>query len=139
MGTKIDIRIVIAIAFAMYGGIIIGLSYMKEFVGWVLMYGLGAGFAQGLPYMLPMNNCYKYFPHNKGTISGICVAGLGFGALIFNQIIFAFMNPDNEHLSGEGYFRQEVADRLPSTMRIMAAIYFGLAVLGNVMIVPFKE
>lgn len=31
-----------------------------------------------------------------------------------------------------------MADRLPSTIRVLAAVYFGMAMVGNAMIRPYK-
>jgi OFA family oxalate/formate antiporter-like MFS transporter len=74
---------------------LLAISYTSTIIACVLLYGIGVGFSQGLPYMLPMNNAYKYFPNKKGLISGICMAGLGFGALVFNQLILSLLNPNN--------------------------------------------
>ena len=87
---------IIVCSFTIYGLVLLGLSYTGHLIGWILGYGIGVGFCQGVPYMLPINNSYKYFPNKKGLISGICIGGLGFGAVIFNQLIFALINPNNE-------------------------------------------
>ena len=49
--------------------------------------GLGllpqAGLAIGLAYVVPIAVCVKWFPDKKGMITGLAVAGFGFGATIW--------------------------------------------------------
>lgn len=45
------------------------------------MAGAGIGFA----YVCPIAALVKWFPNNKGLVSGIAVAGFGFGAYLFSQ------------------------------------------------------
>jgi|JI6StandDraft_1071083.scaffolds.fasta_scaffold03071_14 hypothetical protein len=93
----------------------------------------------GLPYMLPMNNAMKYFPNRKGMCSGICIMGLGSGALIFNQIILAVMNPNNIKPNPNTHlFPAEVAMNLPLTWRVLAGVYLALGLLGTALTIPHK-
>ena len=38
---------------------------------------------------------FQWFPTSKGTANGFIVGGFGLGALVFNSIQTAFLNPDN--------------------------------------------
>ena len=50
----------------------------------------------GISYLIPYNNAYKYFPNNKGLVSGIICSGYGIGAFIMSLVVLALINPDNE-------------------------------------------
>jgi OFA family oxalate/formate antiporter-like MFS transporter len=79
----------------MYAGSLVLLSFLENFYAYIAIYGVANGLFLGLPYILPINNACQYLPKRKGLCSGLCIMGLGFGSLMFNQIIIAIMNPDN--------------------------------------------
>lgn len=139
MAKRIDARIIILGAFFLYSAGLVLLSFLESFAAYVGLYGIANGFFLGLPYILPINNACQYLPKRKGLVSGICIMGLGFGALLFNQIIVAVMNPNNISANSEHYFPAEVADNLPKVWRILAGVYFGLAVLGTSIMIPKKK
>lgn len=45
--------------------------------------------------MVPFNLGHKYFPNNKGTVSGIIASGFGLGSIVFSEIGFLIVNPQN--------------------------------------------
>lgn len=47
--------------------------------------GLIAGAGVGFAYVCPIATLVKWFPHHKGLVSGIAVAGFGLGAWVFSQ------------------------------------------------------
>ena len=51
---------------------------------WVSI-GLIAGVGVGFAYVCPIAALVKWFPRHKGLVSGLAVAGFGFGAYIFSQ------------------------------------------------------
>lgn len=112
------------------------LSFIENFYAYVAIDGIANGLFLGLPYILPINNACQYLPKRKGLVSGICIMGLGFGALLFNQIIVAVMNPHNIPPDAQHYFPQEVADNLPKCWRALAGVYLGLAVVGTSIMIP---
>ena len=61
-------------------------SYQKEYWGFFFLYGIGFGINNGIAYVIPISNCWKYFPNNKGLVGGIIVSGVGMGTFIFNLI-----------------------------------------------------
>ncbi len=63
------------------------------------------------------------------------VSGFGFGAFFFNQLQTSLANPGDlpvaRNGTHEGYFdSEEVLGRVPGLLRILAATYGGLLLLG---------
>jgi OFA family oxalate/formate antiporter-like MFS transporter len=75
---------------AIAGGVVLGLGYVlggliagKSFVPLLICVGLIGGAGIGLAYVVPIAVGMKWFPDKKGMISGLAVAGFGFGALLW--------------------------------------------------------
>jgi OFA family oxalate/formate antiporter-like MFS transporter len=74
---------------ALSGGIGLGLGYIlasfvgASFVGKLVSLGVVAGAGIGLAYVVPIAVGVKWFPDKKGLVSGLAVAGFGFGAFIW--------------------------------------------------------
>lgn len=75
---------------ALTGGIIYGLgcilaSFAQDHSQlWLLILGYGviSGFGLGLAYIVPIAMLQKWFPDKRGLITGLAVAGFGFGAVL---------------------------------------------------------
>jgi len=72
------------------GGIVMGLGFfLAQFTTlstpWLLWltYGILGGFGMGMAYTTTISTCQKWFPDRRGMITGIIVAALGFGGLVF--------------------------------------------------------
>lgn len=79
--------------------------------------------------MLPISNyinyisvCgWKYFPFNRGLVSGLIIAGYGFGAFTFNFVTKAICNPNDEEPTvvyydngvKTKYFDKDVYEKVP--------------------------
>jgi MFS transporter, OFA family, oxalate/formate antiporter len=74
---------------AMIGGTLLGLGYIlasfagASFIGKLIFIGVVAGAGIGLAYVVPIATAVKWFPDKKGLVSGLAVAGFGFGAFIW--------------------------------------------------------
>jgi len=74
---------------ALTGGAILGAGYIlaglfgQSFFAQVLFIGLVGGAGIGLAYVCPIAVGVKWYPDKKGLITGLGVAGFGFGALIW--------------------------------------------------------
>lgn len=74
---------------ALSGGIFLGLGYIlasfvgASFIGKLACIGIIAGAGIGLAYVVPIAVGIKWFPDKKGLVSGLAVAGFGFGAFIW--------------------------------------------------------
>ncbi|NQT65054.1 MAG: OFA family MFS transporter, partial [FCB group bacterium] len=75
---------------AMVGGVVLGLGYLLAglFGGtnfWLIFIFVGiiGGSGIGLAYVVPIAVGMRWFPDKKGLITGLAVAGFGFGALLW--------------------------------------------------------
>jgi OFA family oxalate/formate antiporter-like MFS transporter len=77
---------------AMTGGILLGIGYIlgglfgQSFISQVIFIGLIGGAGIGFGYVCPIAVGMKWFPDKKGLITGLAVAGFGFGALIWVKL-----------------------------------------------------
>ncbi len=81
---------------AITGGIVLGAGYiLAGLVGtsfWGILLGVGilGGAGIGLAYVCPIAALVKWFPDKKGMITGLAVAGFGFGALLWVMLTGGF-------------------------------------------------
>jgi MFS transporter, OFA family, oxalate/formate antiporter len=81
---------------AILGGLVMGCGYIAasfvgtSFVGHVLTVGLLGGTGIGLGYVVPIAVGVKWFPDKKGLLTGLAVAGFGFGALLWVKLAGAW-------------------------------------------------
>jgi OFA family oxalate/formate antiporter-like MFS transporter len=74
---------------ASIGGIVLGVGYMlggflgTSFFSQLLFIGVIGGAGIGLAYVVPIAVGVKWFPDKKGMVTGLAVAGFGFGATIW--------------------------------------------------------
>ena len=73
---------------ALAGGVTLGAGYLIAGIAggtnfWLVLAGVGiiGGSGIGLAYVVPIAVGMRWFPDHKGTITGLAVAGFGFGAL----------------------------------------------------------
>lgn len=96
----------------------------------VLVYGLGSGFGCGSAYVASIIAAQKWFPRNKGLLTGIIVAGFGFGGLIFTPLQTLYLNPDNLSVDRSKHFSKEVYERLPNLFLYMGIVFTILQSIG---------
>lgn len=81
---------------AMTGGIVLGIGYIlaglfgSSFWAQLILIGLVGGAGIGLAYVCPIAVGVKWFPDKKGMITGLAVAGFGFGATIWVKVANGF-------------------------------------------------
>jgi MFS family permease len=74
------------------GGLLLGAGYVlsgffgDSFLVQLLCIGIISGAGIGLAYVVPISVCVKWFPDKKGLITGLAVAGFGFGATIWVKL-----------------------------------------------------
>ncbi len=78
---------------AMAGGVVLGLGYIlggligkTDFIGLFALIGIVGGAGIGLAYVVPIAVGMRWFPDKKGLITGLAVAGFGFGALLWVKL-----------------------------------------------------
>jgi OFA family oxalate/formate antiporter-like MFS transporter len=77
------------------GGLIMALGFfLASFVktpefAWALWltYGVMGGFGMGFCYATTISCAQRWYPHRKGMVTGVIVAGLGFGGVIFAPLV----------------------------------------------------
>lgn len=110
------------------GGALLGAGLvLSSFAGSVLQlylfYGVLSGIGIGFAYIAPLATCNKWFPDKRGTISGVAVAGMGLGTMVFSPIGQALI----------GSFGPFV------TMRVLGVVFFVLVGVGARWMVPPPE
>ena len=79
-------------ALTIAGGVVLGLGYIlggffgSSFIAQLLCIGLIGGAGIGLGYVVPIKVGIGWFPDKKGMVSGLAVAGFGFGATIWVKL-----------------------------------------------------
>ena len=72
-----------------FGGLLLGAGYIAagftgaSFFGKLLTIGIVSGAGIGFAYVVPIAVGVKWFPDKKGLLSGLAVAGFGFGAVVW--------------------------------------------------------
>ena len=84
---------------AFSGGVVLGLGYILAglFGGtsfWSIFFFIGiiGGSGIGLAYVVPIAVGMRWFPDKKGLITGLAVAGFGFGAMLWVKLAGAWGN-----------------------------------------------
>ncbi len=123
---------------ALMGGVLLGLGYIlasfmgPSFIGKLFFLGVMAGAGIGLAYVVPIATAVKWFPDKKGLVSGLAVAGFGFGAFIWILIanppsILGFTGLISQQT---GQFAYTVAN-VDSAFLIYGAIFLVLVIAGS--------
>lgn len=129
---------------AIAGGLVLGLGYIvaglsgASFYGILIGVGLLGGAGIGLGYVCPIAALVKWFPDKKGMITGLAVAGFGFGALIWVKLTGGFkfgpidLTPGWTGLFGMGWTPNQV-------FMLYGAIFAGVVTLGSLVLVNPPE
>lgn len=79
-------------AATIFGGTLFGSGWLISSMGQgnfaltIIGNGLVAGIGAGIAYIVPISTCIKWFPNNKGLVTGIAVAGFGGGAALVSSL-----------------------------------------------------
>ncbi|XP_037077941.1 oxalate:formate antiporter-like [Pollicipes pollicipes] len=113
-------------------GIALANLAVDKSLAWVeVTYGFLNGLGVGLVYTVPILVGYKWFPKNKGLVSGVVVGGYGLGGIIFTTMQTSFINPDNVSPEDDGFFHDEaLLDRVPNVFLLQAGVCVGLQLVG---------
>ena len=113
---------------AIAGGIVLGIGYMlggflgTNFIAQFLCIGIIGGAGIGLAYVVPIAVGVKWFPDKKGMITGLAVAGFGFGAMGWVK------------LAGDwGHLIQDLG--LPIVFSIYGVAFFLAVAIGSIWMV----
>jgi len=107
------------------GGLVLGAGYVGAgltggtgFVPTLLLIGVCGGCGIGLAYVVPIAVGMRWFPDRKGFITGLAVAGFGFGATLWVKLAGAW-----------GHLLESVG--LGSTFVIYGVAFAGLVFVGG--------
>ncbi len=120
---------------AVIGGLVLGLGYVlggflgSTFIAQLLCIGIIGGAGIGLAYVVPIAVGVKWFPDKKGMITGLSVAGFGFGATIWVKLAGSWFG---------GLLNQVTLFGLPgvqSVFIIYGVVFAVLVLLGSAVMV----
>jgi len=121
LAVKYSTRIVVFI-----GGLILGAGFLlAAFVtpdySWALWltYGVMGGAGMGFTYSTTIACAQKWYPRKKGLVTGIIVASLGFGGVVFTPIVESLIKA----FGGAGVGEQK-------TFMALAAVFFIVCTVG---------
>jgi MFS transporter, OFA family, oxalate/formate antiporter len=92
------------------GGILFGSGWaISSFGGDNFLYtiignGIVAGVGAGIAYIVPISTCMKWYPNNKGLVTGIAVAGFGGGAALVSSVAGLLLDKGFTPFDLFGYF-----------------------------------
>ena len=111
-------------------------SEAKSLFSLVLFNGAFFGVGLGLAYSPPISASARWFPEQKGLVTGIIISGFGGGAFVFGSIANALVNPDNLAVAADGYFDPTgpVASSVPHMYLFLGLLYFIFISIGGLLI-----
>ena len=132
-------KLLIGIGASISLGGVFASSYTTSVTPYLIFYCLMNGLGCGMNYILPLICSWEWFPDNKGIVTGITLAGYGFGSFIFTHISTKLVNPNNDYPiknpnSDIDFFGPEVADRVPYMIRTLVYIWAGLVFISLLLI-----
>jgi len=95
---------------AISGGILFGSGWLLSSLGssnftyTIVGNGIIAGVGAGIAYIVPIATCIKWFPNNKGLVTGVAVAGFGGGAALVSTVAGYLLKLDFNPFQLFGYF-----------------------------------
>ena len=110
----------------------------SSFFAFAFMYAFAYTMNQGLTYMAPVHHSWLWFPKHPGLMSGIILAGFGFGPFVINFVATAIINPTGA-VPTDGEYPDYVNERFELMIYSLGAIYFGFFLIGLAGIFPGPE
>jgi MFS transporter, OFA family, oxalate/formate antiporter len=119
---------------ALLGGVLLGIGYLiggfagANFPLKLIGIGLIGGAGIGLAYVVPIGVGIKWFPDKKGLVSGLAVAGFGFGAFLW---ILMANPPSVLGISGLINTANYTIANVDMAFKIYGVMFLILVVLGS--------
>ena len=76
-------------------------SFMTSFTPFAILYVIAFAWNQGMVYLAPIHHGWLWFPDHPGLVSGIIIGGFGVGALVYDNVWTALINPYNDEQDKE--------------------------------------
>ncbi|MFO7615177.1 MAG: OFA family MFS transporter [Bacteroidales bacterium] len=123
---------------AVASGIVLGLGYFlagifgaENFITTFIFVGIVGGSGIGLGYVVPIAVGMRWFPDKKGLITGLAVAGFGFGATLWMALA------DKLGPLGGGEIIQKIG--ISSTFMVYGVAYLVIVLIGSIWMVFPQE
>ncbi len=78
------------------------LSLKYSFIAVLLTLGFLQSVGSGLMYSVVIVNCIKWFPNNKGLVTGLITGANASSSFVFTQIQTFYLNPNNLTPNSDG-------------------------------------
>ena len=114
-------------------------TFQTDFWLFTSLYVAGFGTTNAMTYMVAVHHGWLWFPNRPGLVSGLIIAGFGFGALIFNNVSRQLVNPHNESADEDGKFSDLVNDRVPYMLHIVLICFAVMTLTSIILISPGPE
>lgn len=94
---KLGVRMTVALGCAVFcvSVCLSAVTVQWNFAAFVLTYGFLFGTGIGIAYPLCLACSIRWFPANKGTITGVTLLTYGLSSFVFNILQSKLINPDN--------------------------------------------
>lgn len=119
---------------AVASGIVLGLGYFlagifgaENFITTFIFVGIVGGSGIGIGYVVPIAVGMRWFPDKKGLITGLAVAGFGFGATLWMALA------DKLGPLGGGQIIQNIG--ISSTFMVYGVAYLVIVLIGSIWMV----
>lgn len=119
---------------ALAGGITLGLGYVlaglfgaENFITTFIFVGIMGGSGIGLGYVVPIAVGMRWFPDKKGLVTGLAVAGFGFGATLWMALA------DRLGPLGGGLLLEKIG--ISNTFIVYGIAYFVIVAIGSIWMV----
>jgi len=119
---------------ALLGGVLLGIGYLiagsvgNNYLLKLIGIGIIGGAGIGLAYVVPIGVGIKWFPDKKGLVSGLAVAGFGFGAFIW---ILMAKPPSILNLTGLIDTANYTVANVDYAFKIYGIVFLILVVIGS--------
>jgi hypothetical protein len=93
----------------------------------------------GASTFTPIHASMTYFPNNKGLVAFANLVGYAFGPVVYGNIGFSIVNPDNvmpteKDALGHLYFPAEVHSRVPTMLLVWAMMYAAVSIFAIIFV-----
>lgn len=68
-------------------------------------------------------------------VNGVILVGTGLGSVIFGTFSYNFINQNHEQPE-DGYYLNEIALRVPESLRYLSLLYLVIGAIGTCLLIP---
>ena len=133
---KMDVSILLGIGLLVMNISVLCLSFVKSFWAFIIIYAAIMPAGRGLYFYVFHQLVWEWFPQCKGLVTGIILAGVGVGSLIFSPLSAYFVNNENGSPilpypgANELMFPKNIADRVPRMWQYLFICWASLSLFG---------